>query len=196
MRLSYKVVLNFYEITYRAHFHRQLINISYHFTYRCFHPRPQLHSHLYVNNSKISVFSSDHRPEFQMFPKLLAQHLPLDVAKACLVNMPKASHYFCPKPQPLPRLLVQVNGITILPVLLERNLGVILLVVLSISVYIQSITPTCLLYSLNISFIQPIISVPMATVPNQASIIFLLYHFYILQSGLQHPIFVSPFLFL
>lgn len=92
-------------------------------------------------------------PEFQMFPKLLAQRHPPGTTKAQLVNMPKA--YSSPKPQPLPGLLVQVDGTSILLVLLDRNLGVIVLLLFFPFLFcVQSITPSCLLSSLNISFIQ------------------------------------------
>ena len=98
------------------------------------------------------------------------------------LTCPKPLSLFFPQTSASSRFISPSRWPGILLVLLDRNLRVVFLMLFfPFLFYVQSITPSCLLYSLNISFIQPVISIPVATIPNQA---FLLYHFQILQSGL------------
>ena len=179
-------------ITYGAHFHshisRHLVNISYHFTY--FPSRPQLHRHLYMNDKNLNLLLT---PEFQMFPKLLAQQHPLDATKAHLVNMPKAT---VTVPPPSLSLFQVYQSKQMAPVSFQFcQTGIQGLYSSCCSFHLCSVSnPLPILLAVLLKhFTSPVISTPVATIPNRAV---LLYQFSILHSAfptatLAFSVFVS-----
>ena len=133
---------------------------------------------------KLCIFSSDLRFEFQMFIKVLAQHLPLISQRHNQSTCPKPLSLFFPQTSAFSRFLDPSRWHPYPSSFARQESRNYFHVVLFITVCIQPIIPSCLSCPLNISFIYPLTFVSMATVPNKASIAFLLDHFYILQSGL------------